>query len=178
MLLRAAQHGQLDLKLKNADDFAFSQVSRKELARYAIQKGDIPEFLSDVALDGQSDGNHEYISLNEATTRAYEETEGTLVAGIAESPYPGSKRNVLSWYAVAFVGSDYLTPIFGKMPPSRIRRLIPPNEIRRCDFSDDARTLSRRDDEEPRFVELEIKKTDFLERLAEIKTWSGDQWQQ
>jgi hypothetical protein len=27
---------------------------------------------------------------------------------------------------------------------------------------------------EPRFVDLEIREVDFIERLGEIKTWSGD----
>ena len=47
MLLRAAEHGELKLiKIEPPRKFAFSQASREELVRYAIQKNNIPEFLS------------------------------------------------------------------------------------------------------------------------------------
>lgn len=52
MLLRAAEHGELELiKKEPTPEFAHSQVTRRELARYAIQKGESPEFLADVIPD-------------------------------------------------------------------------------------------------------------------------------
>lgn len=114
-----------------------------------------------------------YISLNEAARRAYEETEDTLVAGFAEMDLSNrGDKKVLSWYAWALVGKNRETPIFGKKPPSTIRRQIPADEFKRCSISDDARTLTRYFEKEPRFVELEVKETDFIERLKEIKTWN------
>ncbi len=86
-------------------------------------------------------------------------------------PLPSGSSAVLRWYANALIGKKHDTPIFGKRPPSRIRRLIPRDEFPRCGFRDDARTLIRYSEKEPRFIELEIRKLDFVRRLNEIKTW-------
>ena len=114
-----------------------------------------------------------FIPLHEATLRAYEETEGTLSAYAAELRPLGGERNVLSWFANALVGSNREIPIYGKSPPSRIRRRILPTEFSRCDFSNDARTLIRRGEDEAKFEELEIKESDFLQRLEVIKDWGA-----
>ena len=171
-LVNAAKAGQLTLAQSGVKVDAWSLVNRNELARFANSRSDIPEFLRDIDLDAEE--AEQYIDLNEAALRAYEETEETAVAHFAEMTMPNGSRAVLSWYAYAFVGRGSDTPIFGKQPPSRKRRQIPSEEFPRCSFSDDARTLHRYGAKEPRYVELEIRKSDFERRLAEIKSWNGE----
>ena len=122
---------------------------------------------------GKSIGPREYISLHEAATRAYEETEETLVAWAAETPLPNGNKAVLSWCAYALVGKNRQTPIFGKRVPSRVRRRIKADELKQGHFGDDARTFTTYGKTEPEFVDLEIKEADFQQRLEEIKTWAG-----
>ncbi|MCH9053941.1 MAG: hypothetical protein IIA72_23295 [Proteobacteria bacterium] len=172
LLVNAAKDGQLTVTNPGTEVDAWSLVSRRELARFAHTKGEAPEFLNDITPTVAEES--EYIDLNEAATRIYEETEGTLVAHAADLPSLDRKRHALSWCAYALVGNNQQTPIFGKSPPSRIRRQIPPAEFTRCRFSDNVRALIRHAEREPKFVELEIKETDFLKRLEVIKTWSGE----
>ena len=168
-LVNAAKIGQLNLAQPSARIDAHSLVNRSELVRYARTKGEMPEFLKDIDLDaGEAE---QYIDLNEAALQAYEETEESAVAHFAEMPMPNGTRAVLSWYAYALVDKRASTPIFGKRPPSRKRRLIPNEEFSRCRFSEDARSLIRHNEKEPRFTELEIRKSDFERRLEEIKSW-------
>ena len=71
MLLRAAEYGELQL-IKQEDDFAFSQVTRDELARYAVKKKDVPKFLKDVAQNITED--FVVIDVQESSTHTSEET--------------------------------------------------------------------------------------------------------
>lgn len=136
------------------------------------KKNDIePENAAAEQNDLESD---EFILLHEAATRAYEETEDTRVAGFAEMPLPSGKRGILSWYAYALIGKKHDTPIFGKKPPSRIRRQISVQELRQCRLSENAQLLMRPGEDEPAFLDLEIKTSDFEKRLAEIQSWSGE----
>lgn len=122
-------------------------------------------------LFGKWGKSNKYISLNEAARRTYEETEETSVAWFAEIPHADGNKAVLSWCAYALVGKNRQTPIYGKRPPSRIRRQISVDELKICRLDDDATMLLRQGKKDPEFVELEIKETDFLERLCEIKAW-------
>ena len=173
MLLRAAEHGQLELIKKEPNErLAYSQATRQALYRFAESKNSVPDFLNDM---GEiRDTTSHYIGLNEAATRVFEEIEETIIARFADMPLPSGKRRALGWCAHAILGRKKDTPIYGKRPPSRVRRQIPMDEIKQCDFSDDANSLIRRYEAEPCFIDLEIKETDFLGRLDTIKSWAGE----
>ena len=117
----------------------------------------------------------DFINLPEAARRAYEETEGTLVGYAAETHWTGGSRDVLSYYAIALCRSRNKISLFGKSPPSRVLREIPEWEINQSNFSDDVSVLIRRDETNPAFVDLHVRKDDFIRKIAEIKTWNDEQ---
>lgn len=144
-------------------------------ALLGLSSGSLP---GDVIVQSGNDKDEpvdtEYIDLNEAALRAYEETEESIVARFAEMPVRDDDRGVVSWYAYAIIGKDADLPLYGRKPPSRIHRRIPAEEIRRCRFSDDAGSLIPHGKNQPKFTDLRIKGLDFEERLAEIKSWGTD----
>lgn len=173
MLLRAVETNTLQVVEKH-DDTKYCHVAREELKRYAETIGERPKFLFHPSIVKAKKNDEEYIDLNEAALRAYEETQETVVARFAEASPSNGPQGIVRWYAYALIGKKNYTPIFGKRPPSRKRQLIPREEFPRCGLSHDVRSLVRFNEEDPRFIELEIRKSDFERRLEEIKRWTDE----
>lgn len=75
MLLRAAEHGEFKLIKREPDSkFAFSQVTRQELAKYAAKKKDIPEFLKGTTGAEQDQMPQRDISIRDALSYVIDDT--------------------------------------------------------------------------------------------------------
>jgi|GEM_PF-5996351 len=118
------------------------------------------------------------IRMTEAARRAYEKFRGLSVskqrlpAMAADRLSDGSP---LSWFACALAGSNEI-PVYGIHPPSNALELVSAELVRaEGHYSDDANSLSYYDRNDPEYVDLSIKVTDFKKRLNEMSTWDiGD----
>lgn len=107
-----------------------------------------------------------YLSLHEAVVQAYERTQDTPFARFAEAVARKEGSDIFSWYAASLTEFDHLTlPLRGRKPPSRISCDIPIPEIGEFDFTDEARSLTVRGEERPRYVDIEISEFDLLDWL-------------
>lgn len=109
------------------------------------------------------------INMSKATLRAYEKTEDTF---LAEAARRLGDEKVQSYYANAIL-QDRDVPIFGKRPPSMKRREIPLDEIEKCFFDAEAKTLTRHLENKPRYTDLAIRWSDYRRKLPELKTWGS-----
>lgn len=119
----------------------------------------------DVRIASQADDP--FILLHEAALMAYEETRGTRIAEIAEG---FNLDNVLGYYARALF--DGSTTLFGKYPPSRKLEPIPNTEKGKCIFSPDLKGLQRHGTSRNLYEDLQIKRSDILRRITELKDLS------
>ena len=127
-----------------------------ELYTYSVGKGWIPA---------------PKIALTKATLKAYEKTQELSAGAFAESSAQETNGDVLSWYAVAFTHSMG-AKLYGKKPPSRKLVAIPPEEINRCSFKNEANELVRLQETDPLYTELAITRHDFKRCLSEVKKWN------
>jgi hypothetical protein len=110
-----------------------------------------------------------FISLREGALLAYEKTQGSLAAGMAE----GMPGGPLGWYATALVGQPQREhiPVYATKPPSRKRIVIPSEELPRGIISDEGRSFKYWGQNEPKYVDLQIKRSYMKKRIKEIRTW-------
>ena len=127
------------------------------------------------------------ITLGDAADVAWCETQGTNIAEAAENDEREGHGTVKRYYATALVGSrlrmtgntpaafkeehiTYLT-VYGRRPPSLRFKVIPAREFAACSFSDDGNSITRYDDQNPRYIELRVIKSELKDRISEIKQW-------
>lgn len=113
------------------------------------------------------------IALTKATLKAYEKTQELTAGAFAESSAKETDGDVHSWYAIAFTNSMG-AKLYGKKPPSRKLVAIPPQEINRCSFKNEANDLVRWQETDPLYTELAITRHDFKRCLSEVKKWTVD----
>ncbi len=105
-----------------------------------------------------------YVPLRDAAVTAYEETRGTEAATIAEGL---NRDDIVGYYAYALFKGDKM--LCGKHPPSQKLELVPKEEYGRCGFSDDYRSLRRHGDNRNLYEDLQIRRSDLMRRIAELK---------
>ena len=113
------------------------------------------------------------IALTKATLKAYERTEGKFAGLAAETTARDIDSDVHAWYAIAFTNS-MKAKLYGRKPPSRKLVVVPPKEIDRCGFKNEASELVRWLEKDPIYTELAITRAEFRRCLSELKKWCGD----
>ncbi len=109
------------------------------------------------------------IPMAEAVVKAYEETQGTLVSGMAES---GPSRDVEGWYAIAITKEGDVT-VFGRKPPSTVLIEIPQSDLQTFVFKNGASELIDQFDGRNKYVDLQISVSDMKRSISRIRRWNS-----
>lgn len=149
------------------------EVNCKALVTVRVEAGfnaqaTIREVSDDYLLPVPS--SEQYLPLSEASLIVYENTEGSLAAGMAEANIGNLKAEPLSWYATAIANLDGII-VYGIKPPLRTRREIDSSEFKGGSISNNGSSLSQFGKDEPVYVDLAIKKADINQCIKEISGW-------
>lgn len=106
------------------------------------------------------------ILLSEAALIAYEETYGYPVTKFAEAQ-PGGP---IGYFAILLTDKGK-TPVYGIKPPMRNSFKIPENEIKNGFVTDDGKSIIFSFNDEPKYINLEIRKSDMYRIIEEVKGW-------
>ena len=112
------------------------------------------------------------VPLQIAARIAYEKLDGTVAARTAEKPMNNQPGNPIQWFATAIIGIDRgRIPIYGVKPGQQKITRIPDYEIPKCTVTNDASALERWGNNNPRFTEIAVTRSDLNMRIKEIKGW-------
>ena len=161
MLLRAVETKALPV-IELRDDTKFCLSTRAALRTYAKTVDEEPKFLAEDKYETPSD---EWMPLNEAARKLFELTEGEMIGHIAAVKQ--TPDETLDFYGV-HVTQTNVTRLYGKRPPSTKRRLIDPDEVKNLHIAEGATVLEDMYDTNHRYIDLEIKKSDFDALAREI----------
>ena len=103
--------------------------------------------------------NNEWMPLNEAARELFELTENEIVGHFAAAG--NSPDEILDFYGVYITQTPKIIPLYGKRPPSTKRQLISADEVRNLRIKDGATVLEEMYDPHHKYIDLEIKRSDF-----------------
>ena len=126
------------------------------------------------ATAGAKASEQNFVSMTEATTRAYEQLRAheSLWAEVADK-FSGSKLGKTREEGVRLYIATALTtqhvPIYGKRPPSRLYELIKPDELKRGGFSDNGVTFAYYGEKSPLYVDIAVRSDELEKAIEQMK---------
>ena len=103
--------------------------------------------------------NNEWMPLNEAARELFELTEKNLLGQFAAAGH--SSDEILDFYGFHITQTPKIIPLYGKRPPSTKRQLISADEVIILRIKDGATVLEDMYDPHHKYIDLEIKRSDF-----------------
>ncbi len=189
-LVNAAKAGQLIVTKPNSTIDAQSFVTRRELARFAHNRGEMPEFLKGVALENHIISEMNYLPLNDAVMDAWERIR-TLPEFDRQPSHSPEFASLRDYYErepaklpgivaqIIFNSADPPLPIEGVAPPRTAMEVIPQDTAKGYAFSDDATEMfDIFDREKPaeqrrRYTNLRVKRANIERRVKAIEEDNG-----
>ena len=112
------------------------------------------------------------VPLGDAARTAYEQTQGTMMAKVAERL---SKQDVLGYFLHALTGLEGVQ-IFGTRPHSTKLEPITSDSFNSGSFTDGGSTFKLYGQDQPRYTNLAIKKSDVRRFVRKTKTNDKADW--
>lgn len=106
------------------------------------------------------------VPLPRAVIMAYDQTEHAMVVGLGER-MDKNRQKTPAMMAHLLVGNN-LIPIFGRHPPSSLFKKIRTSAAAKYQFAEDAASMVHPYQEDDRYVDLAIRRSDLRRRIKEL----------